>query len=158
MPSLYFDHNATTFLAPELASSYFSALTEAHGNASSVHRAGQMAKHHLESSRRSLATSLHATPQELVFTSGGTESNNLALLGLVRNLPGSSKHVVTTAIEHPSVLEPCRQLEREGVSVSYVQPASDGVVSPAAVLRAIRPETVLVSVMHANNETGTLQP
>jgi len=158
MPRLYFDHNATTFLAPEVASSYFSALTEVHGNASSVHRAGQTAKQHLESARHSLAASLSAAPQEMVFTGGGTESNNLALLGLVRSLPGPSKHIITTAIEHPSVLEPCRQLEREGVAVSYVTPNSDGVVSPEAVLQTIRPETVLLSVMHANNETGTLQP
>jgi cysteine desulfurase len=158
MPRLYFDHNATTFLAPEVASSYFSALTEVHGNASSVHRAGQTAKQHLESARDSLAASLSAAPQEMVLTGGGTESNNLALLGLVRSLPGPSKHIITTAIEHPSVLETCRQLEREGVAVSYVTPNSDGVVSPEAVLQTIRPETVLLSVMHANNETGTLQP
>lgn len=158
MPSLYFDHNATTFLAPEVASLYFSALAEVPGNASSVHRAGQTAKQHLESGRRSLSAALNATPQELVFTSGGTESNNLALLGLVRNLPGPSKHVITTASEHPSVLEPCRQLEREGVAVSYVAPGQDGIIAPESILREIRPTTVLVSVMHANNETGTLQP
>jgi len=158
MPSLYFDHNATTFVAPEVASLYFSALTEVAGNASSVHRAGQTAKQHLESGRRTVAAWLRAAPQELVFTSGGTESNNLALLGLVRNLPRPSKHVVTTAIEHPSVLEPCRQLEREGVDVSYVTPGPEGIIAPESILREIRPTTVLVSVMHANNETGTLQP
>jgi cysteine desulfurase len=105
-----------------------------------------------------LAASLHATPQELVVTGGGTESNNLALFGLVRNLPGPSKHVITTAIEHPSVLEPCRQLEREGVAVSYVEPGADGTVASESILSEMRPTTVLVSVMHANNETGTSQP
>lgn len=158
MPSLYFDHNATTFLAPEVAESYVSALTEVPGNASSVHRVGQLAKQHLEASRRSLAECLHAAPQELVFTSGGTESNNLAILGLVRNLGGSQKHVITTTVEHPSVLEPCLQLEREGIAVSYVDVNRHGVVSPADIFRDIRPETVLVSVMHANNETGVVQP
>ncbi len=158
MPSLYFDHNATTFLAPEVAQAYFSALTEVHGNASSVHRAGQLAKQHLEASRRLLASSLNAASPEIVFTSGGTESNNLAILGLVRNLPGSRKHVITTAIEHPSVLEPCRQLEQEGVAVSYAPVKPDGSVVPEDVCREIRPETVLVSIMHANNETGAVQP
>lgn len=158
MPSLYFDHNATTFLAPEVAEMYFSALTQVHGNASSVHRAGQLAKQHLEESRRALATSLNAAPQELVFTSGGTESNNLAILGLVRSIEVSGKHVITTSIEHPSVLESCRQLEREGVAVSCVKVKGDGSVTPEDILREVRPETVLVSVMHANNETGAIQP
>ena len=158
MPSLYFDHNATTFLAPEVAEAYATALKEVYGNASSVHRAGQLARQRLEMSRRLLAEAWNATSQEIVFTSGGTESNNLALLGLVRALPGERKHVVTTAIEHPSVLECCRQLEREGVAVSYAPANSDGVIEVEAIQREIRPETVLVSVMHANNETGVIQP
>jgi cysteine desulfurase len=158
MPSLYFDHNATTFLAPEVAEAYAAALQEVHGNASSVHRAGQIARQGLEMSRRFLSEAWNAAAQEAVFTSGGTESNNLAILGLVRTLPGERKHVVTTAIEHPSVLECCRQLEREGVAVSHAAVSSDGVVDTAAIRREIRPETVLVSVMHANNETGMIQP
>ena len=158
MPSLYFDHNATTFLAPEVAEAYATALKEVHGNASSVHRAGQFARQQLEMSRRLLAESWNAFPQEVVFTSGGTESNNLALFGLVRAVPGERKHVVTTAIEHPSILECCRQLEREGVTVSYTGVTCGGVVDTEAIRREIRPETVLVSVMHANNETGVIQP
>jgi cysteine desulfurase len=158
MPSLYFDHNATTFLAPEVAEAYATALKEVYGNASSVHRAGQLARQRLEMSRRLLGEAWKASSQEIVFTSGGTESNNLALLGLVRALPGERKHVVTTAIEHPSVLECCRQLEREGVAVSYAPANSDGVIETGAIQREIRPETVLVSVMHANNETGVIQP
>lgn len=158
MPGLYFDHNATTFLAPEVADAYISALTQVYGNASSVHRAGQFAKQQLETSRRCLAASLNASSHELVFTSGGTESNNLAILGLVRSLPGDRKHVITSAMEHPSVLEPFRRLEQEGVAVSYVQAKQDGVICPEDVFREIQPETALVSVMHANNETGVLEP
>ena len=158
MPNLYFDHNATTFLAPEVREAYVAALTEVHGNASSVHRAGQLARQRLEVARRTIASSLKAMPHEVVFTSGGTESNNLAILGLVRALPGENKHIVTTTVEHAAVSECCRQLEREGIAVSYCSVGADGMVDPEAVRREIRPETVLVSVMHANNETGAIQP
>jgi cysteine desulfurase len=140
---LYFDHNATTFLAPEVADAMASALRGAFGNASSIHRAGQIAREHLDRARQGVAAAIQASPVEIVFTSGGTESNNLAILGLVR--PGNG-HVVTTTVEHPSVLETCRQLKN--VSVVPVEEVS----------RSITGETVLVSVMHANNETGTLQP
>ena len=146
----YFDHNATTFLAPEVAETMSTALREVYGNASSIHRPGQVARQHLEASRRTIARFLNASAPEIVFTSGGTESNNLAILGLVRSLAGERKHVVTTAIEHPSVLECMRQLEREGVDVS--------VVAVDAVKQNLRDDTVLVSIMHANNETGAIQP
>ncbi len=128
------------------------ALRDVPGNASSTHRAGQYARQRLEMARLTIARSLQCQPAELVFTSGGTESNNLAILGLLRNLPPGRKHVVTTDIEHPAVLEPVRQLAREGVEVTFVKP------SAVAIERALRPETVLVSVMHANNETGSIQP
>jgi cysteine desulfurase len=146
----YFDHNATTFLAPEAAETMAAALREVYGNASSIHRPGQFARQHLENARRSVARFLGASAPEIVFTSGGTEANNLAILGMVRGLPGDRKHIVTTAIEHPSVLECVRQLAREGVDVS--------VVEAAAIGESLREDTVLVSVMHANNETGAIQP
>lgn len=155
---LYFDHNATTFVAPEVADTMARALREVYGNASSAHRAGQLAREHLEKSRATIAQFLHARSTEIVFTSGGTESNNLAILGMVRNARGERKHLVTTAIEHPSVLEPCRQLEREGVAVTYVPVGPSGIVDADAIDRSLRAETVLVSVMHANNELGTIQP
>ncbi len=154
----YFDHNATTPIAPEVADAVAAALRDAWGNPSSTHAAGQTARQWLENSRRRIAAFLGAAPPEIVFTSGGTESNNLAILGLLRNCPGTRKHVVTTAIEHPSVLEPCRQLEREGVDVTYVRVRPDGVVNPGEIVRSVREDTVLVSVMHANNEVGTIQP
>ena len=153
----YFDHNATTPVAPEVAETLSFALREVYGNASSTHRQGQLARQHLEDARRAIAQKLSVSPNELVITSGGTESNNLAILGLLRNVPGR-KHAITTCIEHPSVLEAFRQAEREGVGVTYVESGPDGAVEPEAIARALRPETVLVSVMHANNETGVLQP
>ncbi|HEX4232396.1 MAG TPA: cysteine desulfurase family protein [Bryobacteraceae bacterium] len=158
MSCLYFDHNATTPLAPEVADTYASALREVYGNASSVHTTGQMAKRRLEQSRRTVGAFVNASPGELVFTSGGTESNNLAILGLVRALPAGPKHVIASTIEHPAVLETMRQLERDGVAVSYARTGADGIVRPEDIRRHLRPETVLISVMHANNEVGTIQP
>lgn len=155
---LYFDHNATTFVAPEVADTLAVALRQVYGNASSSHREGQLARQQLEKSRRTIAESLHASSAEFVFTSGGTESNNLAVLGLVRNLPGEHKHVITTTIEHPAVLESCRQLEREGVDISYIGVNSSGMVNVDDIRLNTRHETVLISVMHANNEVGTIQP
>ncbi len=149
---LYFDHNATTPLAPEVADAFGAALREVTGNASSTHRVGQQARQRLESARLEIARALHCSAGEIVFTSGGTESNNLALLGAVRNIALGRKHVVTTAIEHPAVLEPVRQLEREGAEVTFAN------ASRQEIERCLRPETVLVSVMHANNETGSIQP
>jgi cysteine desulfurase len=108
--------------------------------------------------RRDVAILLGCQPKELVFTSGGTEADNLAIFGSVHANDAPEKHIVTTAIEHPAVLNPCHELERLGVPVTYVQPAPDGVVRPNDIRRAMRPNTVLVSVMHANNETGALQP
>jgi len=154
---LYFDHNSTTPLAPEVAETLTSASLDIYGNPSSTHRAGQLARHRLENSRRTIAEFLHASPSEIVFTSGGTESNNLAIQGLLRNM-SARKHVITTAIEHPSVLEPLRQLEREGVEVTRVLPNSSGLIDPAEIRRHLQDDTALISVMHANNEIGTVQP
>jgi cysteine desulfurase len=155
---LYFDHNATTAVLPEVADRFAAAVRDIWGNPSSIHSHGQMARHRLETCRRTLAALMHATPPEMVFTSGGTESDNLALLGLIRSLPVGRKHVITTSIEHPAVLAPCEQLGREGVEVTVVPVRRDGTVDPEAVKDACRPDTVLVSIMHANNETGCLQP
>ncbi len=158
MPILYFDHNATTFMAPEVAETFAVASRQVYGNASSAHTQGQLARQELERCRRTIADFLHAAPADLIFTSGGTESNNLSLLGLVRRFSVGRKHVITTSIEHPSVMESCRQLEREGVEITYANVDSRGVVSLDEIGRALRPETVLISVMHANNEVGTIQP
>jgi len=154
----YFDHNATTPVSPAVLEVVVPALLEVYGNASSIHQHGQNARQKLEIARRQVAALIHADPRDLVFLSGGTEADNLAILGTVRSHPASKKHVVTTTIEHPAVLNPCRQLECEGVEVSYVPVGSDGVVDPADIQHALRPETVLISVMHANNELGAVQP
>ena len=150
MDRFYFDHNATTPVSPEVLEAFSGALAEVYGNASSIHHYGQAAKKKLEQARREVAALLNADPGEIVFVSGGTEADNLAVLGAVRAAGKPRKHVITTAIEHPAVLNACAQLEREGVEVSYA--------APDQVPRALRPETVLISVMHANNELGTLQP
>jgi len=158
VPRFYFDHNATTPVSPAVLEVLVPALLEVYGNASSIHQHGQIAKQKLEIARRQVALLLHADAKDVVFLSGGTEADNLAILGTVRSHPAAKKHLVTTTIEHPAVLNPCRQLEREGVEVSYVPVGPDGVVDPGDIRRALRPETVLISVMHANNELGAIQP
>jgi cysteine desulfurase len=158
MERYYFDHNATTPVSPEVIQAMVSCLAEVYGNASSIHHFGQMAKQRLEMARRQTAALIGCQPQEIVFVSGGTEADNLALFGVVRHVNLPQKHVVTTAIEHPAVLNACAQLELEGVAVTYVRVGASGVVDPDDVRRALRPSTVLVSVMHANNELGTVQP
>ena len=158
MPHFYFDHNATTPVAPEVLEALTSCLGQVYGNASSIHYFGQAAKQRLETARRQLAALIHCDPACVAFTSGGTESDNMAVLGVARAAAGDSKHVVTSAIEHPAVMAACAQLEREGVAVTRLGVGSSGVVDPDDVRQAVRPDTVMISVMHANNELGTIQP
>ncbi len=145
----YFDHNATTSIAPEVHAAYVAALEDAYGNASSIHHFGQVAKQKLENARRAVAAAIGAGPKEIVFVSGGTEADNLAIRGMVHE----GQHVITTAIEHPAVLNTCA-----GLDATFVPVGCDGVVDPSEIRRAIRKNTVLISVMHGNNEIGTLQP
>jgi cysteine desulfurase len=154
----YFDHNATTPVAPEVVETMVSCLGQVYGNASSIHHFGQSAKQRLEAARRQVAALIHANPTDIVFTSGGTEADNMAVLGVVHGVARRPAHVITTAMEHPAVLGPCKQLEAAGVAVTRLRIGSGGTVSADDVDRAMRPETVLVSVMHANNELGTIQP
>src|SRR5271157_6088521 len=158
MNRVYFDNNATTPLAPEIFELMRPYLLEDYGNASSIHWFGQRAKAGVEKAREQVARLLNARPSEIVFTSGGTESDNAAIFGIVEAARAERKHVVTTAIEHPAVLSTAKALEKRGVSVTYVRVGSSGVIDPADVAGALRPETVLISVMHANNELGTVQP
>lgn len=158
MPRIYFDHNATTPVDPRVLDAMLPHFREAYGNASSLHGFGQIARQGVEAARRQVANQLECEPRDLVFTSGGTEADNLAVFGTVRESRDGERHVITSQIEHPAVLNACQQLEREGVEVTYVPVGHDGVVSPDDVRAAIRPGTVLVSVMHASNEIGTLQP
>ena len=158
MKRVYLDNNATTQLAPEVFEAMRPHWLEDYGNASSIHWFGQRAKAAIEKAREQVAKLLQARASEIVFTSGGTESDNAAIFGIVEAARGEPKHVVTTAIEHHAVLNSAKALEKRGVSVTYVRAGAGGVVDPADVERALRPETVLISVMHANNELGTLQP
>ncbi|MGD0579705.1 MAG: cysteine desulfurase family protein [Bryobacteraceae bacterium] len=155
----YFDHNATTPLSAEVLECLTRVQRECYGNPSSIHTAGQRARQAVEQARVQVARLLHAEPGEVVFTSGGTESDNLALFGILRRNGGpAGRHVITTAIEHPAVLGACAQFEREGARVIRVPVGRTGVVEAEEVRKALRPETALISVMHANNETGAVQP
>jgi cysteine desulfurase len=155
---IYLDYNATTPVDARVLEAMLPYFGDRFGNASSIHSAGQHARAAVDRARESVATLIGATPAEIVFTSGGTEADNLALLGLVAAGPRAKKHVITTAIEHHAVLNACQELERRGINVTYVRASSNGVINPDEIRRAITPETILISVMHANNELGTIQP
>jgi cysteine desulfurase len=159
MRQLYFDYNATTPIAPVVQQAMLPFLAEQYGNPSSSHALGRAAHEAIEDAREYLAVLLGCDPEELFFTGGGTESNNLAIKGCAfQRGVAEGGHFVISAIEHPSVVEPVRFLERLGFDVTVVPVSGQGVVQPAAVRKAIRSDTVLVSVMLANNEVGTLQP
>ncbi len=156
---IYFDHHATTPVDPEVVAAMLPYFTERFGNpASRGHAYGQEAHRAVEEARAQLAALVGAAAEEIVFTSGATEADNLAVRGSVRAPGGSARHVVTTVLEHPAVLEPCRTLEREGCTVTRIGVGPDGMVDPDAVREALRPDTALVSVMAANNEIGTIEP
>jgi cysteine desulfurase len=159
MSRFYFDYNATTPILPEVCEALVEAVHRCFGNASSIHREGQQARQRLEQARRTVAAALGVPPAEIVFSSGGTEANNLAILGVFRASAHRERvHIVTSPIEHPSVLEACRHAEREGAELTVVSVSAGGSVSAEDVRSALRPNTALVSVMHANNETGVVQP
>jgi cysteine desulfurase len=153
---IYLDNNATTPIHPEVLSILETTLRNVYGNASSIHKEGQTARQVIEDARESVGRLLGATAREVIFTSGGTESNNAAIFGAAGGL--GIHHIVTTAIEHPSVAEPVAELARRGHEVTIVAPSRDGVVDAGAVIDAIRPDTRLVAVMLSNNETGVIQP
>ena len=158
MRRVYLDNNATSPLAPEVFEAMKPYLLEDFGNASSIHWYGQRARNAVEKARQQVAKLLNARPSEVIFTSGGTESDNAAIFGIVQAARLAAPHIITTGIEHHAVLNTAQALEKRGVSVTYVRVGPSGVVDPVDVKEAIRPETVLISIMHANNEIGAIQP
>ena len=158
MRRIYLDYNATTPVAPEVLAAMLPYFSEEYGNANSIHAFGQRGRGAVEEARVSVAELLGARPAEILFTSGGTESNNHAILGVVEAAPGERKHVITTAVEHNAALDPCRALERRGIRLTVLPVNREGIVALEDIRKAICPDTVLITVMLANNELGTLQP
>jgi cysteine desulfurase len=159
MRHLYLDYNATTPIAPSVQEAMLPFLREHYGNPSSSHALGRACHEAIEDARSQVASLLDAEPEEIVFTSGGTEANNLALKGvMLREAPPVEGHLIISAVEHPAVEVPADFLERLGIDVTVVPCDGEGVVDPAAVKAALRSDTKLVSVMHANNEIGVIQP
>jgi cysteine desulfurase len=167
MHRVYLDHNATTPVEPGVLQAMLPYLSGEFGNAASIHTFGQRARGAVETAREQVAVLIGARPQEIVFTSGGTEADNHALFGVTQApvvAAGSAasgaipKHIITSVIEHEAVLNTCQALEKQGVAVTYLPADRDGLVSLVALRKAIRKETVLITVMHANNELGTVQP
>jgi len=155
---IYLDFNASTPIAPEVAQAMKPFLSRHYGNPSSQHWAGEPAKEAVEKARNQVASLLQCKPEEIVFTSGGSESNNHAIKGVFFALRDKGNHIITTQIEHPAVLNPCHFLENLGAEVTYVGVDLYGRVDPDEIERAITPKTILITVMHANNEVGTIQP
>ena len=159
MRIIYLDYNATTPVAPSVFEAMQPFFTEHYGNPSSDYGLGHACREAIEDARGKVAVLLGADRDEIVFTSGGTESNNLAICGtMLQGVPGLAGHLVISAVEHPAVVEPAKYLERLGFDLTVVDCDSRGLVNPAKVEAALRPDTRLVSVMHANNETGVIQP
>ncbi len=158
MRRVYFDHSATSRVLPEVFEAMSPFFTERFGNASSLHSFGREAKASMEHARKHLAALINADPDEIVFTSGGTEADNLAIKGVAGYRDRSRGHILTTCIEHHAVLESCALLRRRGFDVTELRVSKDGIVDVGEAERAIRSDTVLVSVMAANNEIGTIQP
>src|SRR4030043_440669 len=155
---IYLDYNASTPIAPEVAEAMKPFLSQHFGNPSSPHWAGTPAKEAIEHAREQVAELLECRPNEIVFTSGGSESNNHAIKGAFFALKEKGNHIITTQIEHPAVINPCRFLEKLGAEVTYVGVDRFGMVDPKEIERAITGKTILITVMHANNEVGTIQP
>src|SRR5579859_3123003 len=158
MNRVYLDYNATTPVEPEVLDAMLPYFSGDFGNAASIHTVGQRARSAVETARDQVGALLGARSQEIVFTSGGTESDNHAIFGIIRSTLGATKHIVTTNIEHEAVLNTCQALEKEGVAVTYLPVNSDGIITVDQVEEALRPHTALITVMHANNELGSIQP
>jgi cysteine desulfurase len=155
---IYMDHAATTYAAKEVVEAMLPYFSEEYGNPSSVYSIGQSNKSILDLARKQVASAINAQPDEIYFTNGGTESDNWALKGVAFANERKGKHIITTAIEHHAILHSCNWLASRGFEITYLPVDKYGMVSPDSVEKAIRPDTILISVMYANNEVGTIQP
>jgi cysteine desulfurase len=158
MRRIYLDSNATTPMRPEVSAAMLPAFSEDFGNPSSIHWFGQQAKTMVDQARHHVARLIHAEPSEIVFLSGGTEADNMAIRGIADAHKAKGRHIITSRIEHHAVLHTCKDLEKQGWEVTWLEVSRDGLVDPDDIRKAIRPDTVLITVMHANNEIGTVQP
>ncbi len=158
MSTVYMDHSATTPVDPEVLKDMLPYFTEQFGNASSIYQHGQAARQALEKAREQVANLINADPQQIIFTSGGTEADNQALIAFMMNPPRKGKHIITSTIEHHAILHACEYLEKQGYQVTYLPVNELGIVEPLKLSAAMREDTALVSIMFANNEIGTIQP
>jgi len=157
MKSIYMDHSATTPVDPQVFSAMIPYFTDMFGNASSIHRQGRYAAQAVEKARGQVAALIGAAPSELIFTSGGTEADNQAIIGYLAGNPQKGKHIITSAIEHHAILHTCDFMVKQGYVVTVLPVTPQGIVEPEVLRSALRPDTALVSIMHANNEVGTIQ-
>jgi len=155
---IYFDHAATTYIDKKVLKIMEPYLKEEYGNPSSLYNKGRVTKRAITDSKKTIASLLHALPENIIFTSGGTESDNLAIFGITKAHQNSGKHIITTTIEHHAVSEPIEQLKKQGFEITYLKVNKEGIVNVKELVKAIRPDTVLISIMHANNEIGSIQP
>ena len=155
---IYVDHSATTYVKKEVLDEMLPYFNEKYGNASSPYKMGQISRDAVDKAREQVASALGAKFDEIYFTAGGSESDNMIIRGIAYANKGKGNHIITSKIEHPAVLETCKALEKEGFEITYLAPDADGVISPDSVRNAIKDTTILVSIMFANNEIGTIQP
>jgi cysteine desulfurase len=158
MQKIYFDYNASTPLAPEVVEVMQPLLNDYYGNPSALHWAGKPVKEILHSARKQVSDLIGCSPSEVIFTSGGSEANNLALKGFYFKNHHKGNHIITSKIEHPAILNPCKFLEKTGARVTYVSVDQFGRVSPEEIEKEVTKDTILITIMHSNNETGTIQP
>lgn len=158
MKRIYLDHAATTYMDPKVRESMKPYWEENFGNPSSIYEEGREAKRAISNARLKVAEVLNARPDEIIFTSGGTESDNIAILGLARSYKNKGNHIITSKIEHHAVLDSCKKLEKEGFEISYIDVDKDGILDLKQFKSALKYETILVSIMYANNEIGSIQP
>ncbi|PLT30893.1 cysteine desulfurase family protein [Peribacillus deserti] len=158
MEKIYLDHAATSPMHPDVIEKYAQAMKNTFGNPSSIHSFGREARHILDESRAAVARSINATENEIIFTSGGTEADNLAIMGIVQANSHKGRHIISTVIEHHAVLHSCQSLEKQGYEVTYLPVNSDGRIAIEDFQRELRDDTILVTIMYGNNEVGTIQP